>query len=183
MARPREFDTDKVLDALQDVFWERGYEGTSYAHITAATGLRKGSLYSAFGDKRALYLEALAQYDSGNVSNGVAMLSNINQTGAERIDALMQSLVDAAETKRGRWGCLLCNAAVDQAPFDPDTEAAVLKSMTQMKLAIAKALENTKAANKVEAVWTLYFGGRVMIKSGASKATLAAIKEQTLSLL
>jgi len=98
MARPREFDTDKVLDALQDVFWERGYEGTSYAHITAATGLRKGSLYSAF------------------------------QTGAERIDALMQSLVDAAETKRGRWGCLLCNAAVDQAPFDPDTEAAVLKS-------------------------------------------------------
>ena len=183
MARPREFDTDKVLDALQDVFWERGYEGTSYAHITAATGLRKGSLYSAFGDKRALYLEALAQYDRGNVSNGVAMLSNINQTGAERIDALMQSLVDAAETKRGRWGCLLCNAAVDQAPFDPDTEAAVLKSMTQMKLAIAKALENTKAANKVEAVWTLYFGGRVMIKSGASKATLAAIKEQTLSLL
>ena len=183
MARPREFDTDKVLDALQDVFWERGYEGTSYAHITAATGLRKGSLYSAFGDKRALYLEALAQYDSGNVSNGVAMLSNINQTGAERIDALMQSLVDAAETKRGRWGCLLCNAAVDQAPFDPDTEAAVLKSMTQMKLAIAKALENTKASNKVEAVWTLYFGGRVMIKSGASKATLAAIKEQTLSLL
>ena len=183
MARPREFDTDKVLDALQDVFWERGYEGTSYAHITAATGLRKGSLYSAFGDKRALYLEALAQYDSGNVSNGVAMLSNINKTGAERIDALMQSLVDAAETKRGRWGCLLCNAAVDQAPFDPDTEAAVLKSMTQMKLAIAKALENTKAANKVEAVWTLYFGGRVMIKSGASKATLAAIKEQTLSLL
>ena len=183
MARPREFDTDKVLDALQDVFWERGYEGTSYAHITAATGLRKGSLYSAFGDKRALYLEALAQYDSGNVSNGVAMLSNINQTGAERIDALMQSLVDAAETKRGRWGCLLCNAAVDQAPLDPDTETAVLKSMTRIKLAIAKALENTKAANKVEAVWTLYFGGRVMIKSGASKATLAAIKEQTLSLL
>ena len=183
MARPREFDADKVLNALQDVFWERGYEGASYAHIMAATGLRKGSLYSAFGDKRALYLEALAQYDSGNVSDGVAMFCNINQTGAERIGALMQSLVDAAETKRGRWGCLLCNAAVDQAPFDPDTEAAVLKSMTQMKLAIAKALENTKAANKVEAVWTLYFGGRVMIKSGASKATLAAIKEQTLSLL
>ena len=48
---------------------------------------------------------------------------------------------------------------------------------------IAKALEDTNAADKVEAVWTLYFGGRVMIKSGASKATLKAIREQTLSLL
>ena len=183
MARPREFDTDKVLGALQDVFWKRGYEGTSYAHIMAATGLKKGSLYAAFGDKKALYLEALAKYDNGNVSDGVAMLCNTNQTGAERIGALMQSLVDAAETKRGRWGCLLCNAAVDQAPFDPDTETAVLKSMMRMKLGIAKALEGTNAANKVDAIWALYFGGRVMIKSGASKATLAAIKDQTLSLL
>ena len=52
-----------------------------------------------------------------------------------------------------------------------------------MKMGIAKALEGTKAADKVEAVWTLYFGGRVIIKSGASKATLTAIKAQTLSLL
>lgn len=183
MARPREFDTDRVLNALRDVFWERGYEGASYAHIMAATGLRKGSLYSAFGDKRALYIEALAQYNIDNVSNGVAMLSNKNLTGAERIGALMQSLVDAAETKRGRWGCLLCNAAVDQAPFDQQTETVVLKSMMRLKSGIAAALENTKAADKVEAVWTLYFGGRVIIKSGASKATLTAIKEQTLGLL
>ena len=95
----------------------------------------------------------------------------------------MQSLVDAAETKRGRWGCLLCNAAVDQAPFDKQTETVVLKSMNRMKQAIAKALEDTKAADKVEAIWTLYFGGRVIIKSGASKATLAALKTQTLSLI
>ena len=183
MARPREFDTDMVLNALLDVFWERGYEGASYAHIMAATGLRKGSLYTAFGDKRSLYLNALAQYDASNVSDGVAMLSNNNLTGTERIGALMQNLVDAAETKRGRWGCLLCNAAVDQAPFDNQTETIVLKSMNRLKVAIAKALEGTKAADKAEAIWTLYFGGRVMIKSGASKTTLAAIKAQTLSLL
>ena len=183
MARPREFDTEKVLNALQDGFWEHGYEGASYAHIMTATGLRKGSLYSAFGDKRSLYLEALAQYDTSNVSDGVAMLSNTNLTGPERIGELMRILVDAAETKRGRWGCLLCNAAVDQAPFDKQTETVVLKSMNRMKMGIAKALEGTKAADKVEAVWTLYFGGRVIIKSGASKATLTAIKAQTLSLL
>lgn len=183
MARPREFDNDQVLAALRDVFWEHGYEGTSYANIMAATNLKKGSLYAAFGDKRALYLEALKHYDKWNVSEGVAMLSNDSLPGTERIAALMQSLVEAAETRRGRWGCLLCNAAVDQAPFNKETEAAVLKSMDRMKTGIAAALEGTKAADKTELVWTLYFGCRVIIKSGGSKAELGGIKSQVLSLL
>ena len=183
MARPREFDNDKVLDALRDVFWEHGYEGTSYSHIMAATGLQKGSLYSAFGDKRALYLQALARYDMGHVSGGVAMLRNEDLSGADRLGALMQDLVDAAETRRGRWGCLLCNAAIDQAPFNKPTETTVLKSMNRIKDAIAKALEGTDAADKAELIWTLYFGGRVIIKSGGSKETLKAIRTQTLSLL
>lgn len=183
MGRPREFDNDEVLDALQDVFWEHGYEGTSYADIMTATGLKKGSLYAAFGDKRSLYLQALGRYDKGNVSDGVAMLRNEDLTGAERISALMQSLVDAAETKRGRWGCLLCNAAVDQAPFDKPTEDVVHASMNRVKDGIRIALKDTKAADKVEMVWTTYFGGRVIIKSGDSKKTLKAIQQQVLSLL
>lgn len=183
MARPREFDTDKVLEALRDVFWEHGYEGTSYADIMTATGLKKGSLYAAFGDKRSLYLEALERYDKENVSDSVAMLSDESLTGEERITALTQSLVDAAQTKKGRWGCLLCNAAIDQAPFDEKSEAVVLQSMKRMKEGIRNALKNTSAADKVELIWTLYFGGRVIIKSGGSKETLKTIKAQTLSLL
>ena len=74
MARPREFDQEKVLDALRDVFWQHGYEGTSYADIMQATGLQKGSLYAAYGDKRALYLQALARYDAGEVRAAINML-------------------------------------------------------------------------------------------------------------
>ena len=183
MARPREFDTDTVLAALRDVFWEYGYEGTSYANIMAATGLKKGSLYAAFGDKRSLYHEALGHYDKENVSDGVAALANENLTGEARISALMQDLVDAAQTKKGRWGCLLCNAAVDQAPFHQPTETIVQQGMQRMKLAIGKALSETPAADKTELIWTLYFGGRVIIKSGGSKADLRAIKDQVMSLL
>ena len=63
MARPRQFDEEDVKTALSDVFWEHGYEGTSYSDIMAATGLNKGSLYSSFGDKRALYQHALTEYN------------------------------------------------------------------------------------------------------------------------
>ena len=183
MARPREFDTEKVLASLRDVFWEHGYEGTSYADIMAATDLKKGSLYAAFGDKRALYHQALAHYDKENVSDAIAILLDESVPGEARIAALMQSLVDAAETKTGRWGCLLCNAAVDQAPSHQPTEIIVQQMMERLKRAIGKALGAVAAADKVELIWTLYFGGRVVIKSGASKAVLIRLKEQSLSIL
>ena len=63
MARPREFDEDRVKEALTRVFWEKGYEATTMQDLVDATGLLKGSLYGAFGDKQALYMIALAHYD------------------------------------------------------------------------------------------------------------------------
>ena len=45
-----------------DVFWSDGFAATSLDDISAATGLNRPSLYGAFGDKRALYLQAYGQY-------------------------------------------------------------------------------------------------------------------------
>lgn len=57
--RPRQFDSDAVLRAAAERFRTRGFEGTSLDDLAAATGLNRPSLYSAFGDKRALYLAVL----------------------------------------------------------------------------------------------------------------------------
>ena len=136
MARRREFDEDEVLDALKNVFWEHGYEGTSYSDIMKATGLKKGSLYAAFGDKRALYQKALNRYNDKDISLAVAMLHKDTLTPAMRIEILMTGPVDASQTKQGRWGCLLCNAAIDQAPSDKQTEETVKASLNRLKAAI-----------------------------------------------
>ena len=62
MGRPREFDEDGVLERALHVFWRLGYEATSVTDLMEATGLAKGSLYKAFGDKRSLFLKALDRY-------------------------------------------------------------------------------------------------------------------------
>ncbi|WNG87377.1 TetR/AcrR family transcriptional regulator [Mycobacterium sp. ITM-2016-00317] len=62
MGRHREFDVDEALDAALRVFWSKGYEGASYTDLTKATGVERPALYSAFGNKEALFRQALARY-------------------------------------------------------------------------------------------------------------------------
>lgn len=182
MARPRLFDEADVKAALRDVFWEHGYEGASYADIMAATGLQKGSLYASFGDKQALYQHALSDYNINMVSPGVAMLRDEEVPAYDRISALFDALVDTAETQQGRWGCLLCNAAVDRAPVDTETEDVVKAFMSRMREAIFDCVTNTPAWDKTELIWTTYFGGRVMVKAGYTKEELEQVKVQVLEL-
>ncbi|MER6876072.1 TetR/AcrR family transcriptional regulator, partial [Amycolatopsis sp. NPDC000673] len=62
MARPRTFDEKQVLNAVRDQFWDAGYAATSLEDLMRVSGLGKGSLYAAFGDKRQLFLRALRSY-------------------------------------------------------------------------------------------------------------------------
>ena len=62
VGRPREFDVEQVLEAAMQAFWANGYEGTSLTDLVAATGLMKGSLYQAFGDKHSLFIQTLNRY-------------------------------------------------------------------------------------------------------------------------
>jgi AcrR family transcriptional regulator len=60
--RPRGYDPDTALARATDAFWSAGYAATSLDDLCDATGMNRPSLYGAFGDKRALYLDALERY-------------------------------------------------------------------------------------------------------------------------
>ena len=62
MGRPRTFDEDEALLAAMHTFWTKGYDGTSMKDLTSAMGISGPSLYSAFGDKRELYLKTIDRY-------------------------------------------------------------------------------------------------------------------------
>ncbi len=61
--RPREFCTENALAAALAVFWRKGYEGASLSDLTDAMGISRPSLYAAFGNKEALFRQALDLYE------------------------------------------------------------------------------------------------------------------------
>lgn len=62
--RPRAFDRDAALRRAMELFWARGYEGTTIGDLTAAMGINRPSLYASFGCKEALFEEAVSLYDT-----------------------------------------------------------------------------------------------------------------------
>lgn len=86
------------------VFWEKGYEGTSLDDLTAAMGINRSSLYSAFGDKQALFEKVIARYNSGEMSFVRTALAQ--PTAREVIESLLRSTVDFLADPSHPKGCL-----------------------------------------------------------------------------
>jgi AcrR family transcriptional regulator len=187
MARPRQFDEIKVIESLMNVFWEKGYEATSMQDLVAASGLLKGSLYGAFGDKHAMYLTALKHYDRTRIQAGIDML-NGDGSARQKIARLFDNVIDS--TKRGVFagGCLLCNASLEMAATDKQIKSEVKTTIRRLKVAIMDALmaqiENEdQAASLAAFIVSAYFGSRVLAKGGAPAAMIGDTRDHCLQLL
>ncbi|GAJ27278.1 hypothetical protein JCM15457_2251 [Liquorilactobacillus sucicola DSM 21376 = JCM 15457] len=74
MGRKKGFQQAEILVIISNVFIEYGFEGTSLDDLVKATGLLRGSLYSAFGSKRGMFSAALAE----NIKQGKDSETTIN---------------------------------------------------------------------------------------------------------
>ena len=187
MARPRQFDEVQVIENLMQVFWNKGYQATSMQDLVAATGLLKGSLYGAFGDKRALYIAALKHYDHTRIQAGIDMF-NGEGNAREKTARLFDNVIES--TKRGDFagGCLLCNASLEMAVTDRQVKSEVKTTIRRLKLAIMDALQieienQDQAAGLAAFIVSAYFGTRVLAKAGAPAAMIGDTRDHCLQLL
>jgi TetR/AcrR family transcriptional regulator, transcriptional repressor for nem operon len=116
MARPKEFDPERALAKAMNLFWQLGYENTSLEALMKEMGIARQSLYDTFGDKRALYLKAIAHYRDQTNSQMQNMLNEIPSV-RDGFARLLFGL--AAETReQHERGCLLLNANLQRDPKD-----------------------------------------------------------------
>ena len=122
MARPRQFDEEHVLHVIRDQFWDAGYAATSLEDLMRVSGLGKGSLYAAFGDKHQLFLRALRSYTDG----GHGFLRKKLNSAPRALDALrafVMAPVNDPDGAAARRGCLMANSTYELATADPEVLA------------------------------------------------------------
>lgn len=185
MGRPREFDKEEALAKILDVFWAKGFEGTSMSDLETATGLRKGSLYAAYGDKRAMYLKALALYGRTAIDKAERLLTGIDAP-ERRVGKFLQSAIDAVAIENDRRGCFLCNASIDQAALNPETRRSVNGSLERLRRLLEEALselnaiDNNRRRAAAQHLLSVYFGLHVLARAGQPVRLLKAARDAAL---
>ncbi|RJL30132.1 TetR/AcrR family transcriptional regulator [Bailinhaonella thermotolerans] len=146
MARTKEFDPDAVLHRAMELFWRRGYDGTSMADLVEHLGIGRASLYATFGGKRELYEKALDRYLRMRDPDPVAVLSAPGPA-LPAVRALVERYVE--EASRGLLGCMVVNTAVELMGADPGLARRVESSWRDLEDALAGAFARAQAGGEL----------------------------------
>jgi TetR/AcrR family transcriptional regulator, transcriptional repressor for nem operon len=190
MGRPRKFDEAQVLQAARDEFWQKGYAATSLDDLMKATGLGKGSLYGAFGDKHQLFVKVLNDY-AHETSDGVCEAIGRDERAIDvlRNFFLPDPAVDSEGAVKASRGCFLANSSTELAARDPEvigcaraTYQAVEDCLTN---GVARAVaegdlpEDTNPRELGRLLLTILQGQQFLLKTEMSPEALREIGRST----
>jgi TetR/AcrR family transcriptional repressor of nem operon len=133
-----------VVDAAMHVFWRQGYGATSVQDLVDATGVQRGSLYGAFGDKHGLLLEALDTY----AEQPFQRLDQLLRESEDPVDAIRQFIrlagIDSRDMESASRGCLMGNTCAELASHDEAARLRVESFVGRLRLAMADALRSAQ---------------------------------------
>lgn len=187
--RPREFDKELVLGKALQVFWERGYEGTSLSDLTEAMGISRPSLYAAFGNKEELFKLALDRY----VEKGPGSLQRDSlekPTARGVVESLLTSFATSLTDPSNPPGCLAVQGALSCGEAAESIKRELCQRRSKGEQQLCERFERAKAegdlapdadpASLARYIMTVAQGMAVQATGGASRADLLAVVRMAL---
>ena len=145
MARPVEFDEQKVLTNAMEQFWREGYEASSVQKLLDCTGINRGTLYNSFGDKDTFFKSCVDQYNKLMDQQITATLKNSNLNPWDAIGAYVDETLVNVSNKHRSMGCLLVNSVCESINYDKEMKKVVRASLGSIRKAV---LGRMKEAHK-----------------------------------
>lgn len=145
--RPKEFDPSDALDSAIDLFWSRGFEGCSMSQLVDEMEINRQSVYDTFGDKRALFVEALRTY-MDRVGQEIGSVLTTGASPLGRVRSFLRRIAERTSSSDGR-GCLLTNTIVEIGPHDDEIRDLVAGRMRLLEDKLAETLREAVAAKEL----------------------------------
>ncbi len=148
--RPRAFDTQETLGQARDLFWSRGYAATSVQNLVDELSVQRGSLYAAYGDKRSLYLKAVALYAGESRAHLESVLAaDPVLLSLRRMLTDPAALIGTPGPAQPRRGCLVGNTTVELVPGDDEAQSLVAAAYDAFVEVVTAALMRGQAGGEV----------------------------------
>jgi AcrR family transcriptional regulator len=183
--RPSAFDRCAALLKAQNLFWERGYEGTSFDDLIAVMGISASSFYNSFGSKEALYCEATQSYLEWAGQWFFAILNDPATDTRTAFARLFESTAEEFTRGDHPLGCMISLAGTHCPPGMKNIREMMAEHRAFSESAMAARIRKGVAAGDVPAdtdcdMLAAYLsavarGLAVQARDGASRQKLAEI--------
>ncbi|MYT23112.1 TetR family transcriptional regulator [Streptomyces sp. SID7760] len=194
MARPRAFDERRVLEQAREQFWASGYAGTRMDDIAQATGLGKGSLYGAFGDKGKLFHRVFSDWCTAVVEVAEGRLAGGPDAEAmARLSGYVRLMAENTASDTERRGCLLAKGAAELAQQDPTVAGRTAETMAALTTLLRTEISAAQRHGDIDGaadperlaalLLTVVRGIEAVGKAGVDPQTLRNIADTALDLL
>lgn len=183
--RPRTFDRDIALRSAMNLFWERGYEGTSMKDLTEVMGIASASIYASFGPKEALFREAIA-LNAATQGQPPRIALRDQPTAQAAIDAMLRAVADTITIPDSPRGCMLVlsapTGAVENHPVREFLASVRQAQFNDIRERLARGVRDGDLAVPPESLdaiaryyTTVMHGLSIQARDGASRAELETI--------
>ncbi len=182
MPRPREFNTQTVIDQALCVFRKQGYKGSSLQDLIRAMGISKSSFYETFGSKYALFLTALSRFDETEAIYQFVD-PNLDIPAKTMITDVFTQLIDSVV--EGKGGCLYGNCAIEFSNADQEVISKISNGINQLDAMFQKILimgqkngefsKENNIQNTAQQLTTTFYGLQIMANANFDGAALNKI--------
>lgn len=189
MGRRREFDIDAALEAALCIFWRKGFEGTSYSDLTSAIGVERPALYAAFGNKEALFRQALTRYSERYMDFVPEALKK--STSREVAECILYRTADLNTRFPEHLGCLNVNGALAVSDGSESVRQALIDVRATGERQLRERFERAKVEGDLPElakpdelaafIMAVAHGMAVQAKAGFSREKLESIADLAIS--
>jgi AcrR family transcriptional regulator len=189
VGRPRGFEESEVVDRALEVFFEKGFEGTSITDLEEATGLGRASLYGAFGDKEALFERVITLF--AERAGRCSMPDASKAAPLDRLRGLMEAQLAGACPTKGPRGCFLQISSQAAGPAGDRARAAYDATRRATLRVLETVLEDARARGELKPatdprvaarfLHTVMQGVAASARAGVSARELRPVIDQALS--
>lgn len=178
MVGARQFDEQEVIAIALDVFWRKGLHDATMQDLATATGVQRGSLYNAYGDKESIFLRAFDQY-AGQFLEAAGHALTQGGDAAARLGNFFDVIIANMTSGSPPRGCLTTRTALDAAISSAVVRQRVQDLLRRLEQLIAKAIASAPGklpaidANRLARVVVTFTRGlAVMERAGYSRKQL-----------
>jgi TetR/AcrR family transcriptional regulator, transcriptional repressor for nem operon len=192
MPKVKLFKEEEVLDTITQLFWTKGYNGTSIDELVTASGLSRSSLYDTFGGKHELFLKSLQYYLQQTHDALKEALEKISSP-KKKTEFFFRFAVDDILNDKKRKGCFMVNSSTELCNLDKKVSGMALNNMdnvtdqfTQWIKEAQRAGEifNTQSARSLAtSLYASFCGMRVMGQTNPDKKMLDDVVKGVMQLL